>query len=69
MGAIERFVRPVTHQNFPDDLLPQPLREANPLHLWRVVDGELTQDRTVPTAPVRPPDGGRSLRTSKGVLP
>ncbi|MFF4894860.1 aldehyde dehydrogenase (NADP(+)) [Streptomyces sp. NPDC001068] len=40
MGAIERFVRPVTYQNFPDDLLPEPLREANPLHLWRLVDGE-----------------------------
>ncbi|MGW7616043.1 aldehyde dehydrogenase (NADP(+)) [Streptomyces antimycoticus] len=43
MGAIERFVRPVTYQNFPDELMPQPLREANPLHLWRLVDGELTQ--------------------------
>jgi NADP-dependent aldehyde dehydrogenase len=43
MGAIERFVRPVTYQNFPDEFLPQPLREANPLHLWRLVDGELTQ--------------------------
>ncbi|MFB4263145.1 aldehyde dehydrogenase (NADP(+)) [Nonomuraea sp. GTA35] len=43
MGAIERFIRPVTYQNFPDDLLPQPLREANPLRLWRLVDGELTQ--------------------------
>ncbi|MEU0837659.1 aldehyde dehydrogenase (NADP(+)) [Streptomyces sp. NPDC005969] len=43
MGAIERFIRPVTYQNFPDDLLPQPLREANPLHLWRLVDGELSQ--------------------------
>jgi len=44
MGAIERFVRPVTYQNFPDDLLPESLREANPQHLWRVVDGELTRD-------------------------
>ncbi|MGW3745843.1 aldehyde dehydrogenase (NADP(+)) [Streptomyces sp. NPDC005146] len=43
MGAIERFVRPVTYQNFPDDLLPESLREANPQHLWRVVDGELTR--------------------------
>ncbi|KAB2970912.1 aldehyde dehydrogenase (NADP(+)) [Streptomyces sp. SS1-1] len=43
MGAIERFLRPVTYQNFPDDLLPQSLREANPLHLWRLVDGELTR--------------------------
>ncbi|MFI0509473.1 aldehyde dehydrogenase (NADP(+)) [Streptomyces sp. WSLK1-5] len=43
MGAIERFLRPVTYQNFPDELLPEPLREANPLHLWRLRDGELTQ--------------------------
>lgn len=44
MGAIERFVRPVTYQNFPDELLPQPLRETNELDLWRLVDGELTKD-------------------------
>ncbi|MET7438883.1 aldehyde dehydrogenase (NADP(+)) [Streptomyces sp. NPDC004082] len=43
MGAIERFVRPVTYQNFPDELLPEPLRESNPLGLWRLVDGELTR--------------------------
>ncbi|MGI5518522.1 aldehyde dehydrogenase (NADP(+)) [Streptomyces sp. CA-106131] len=43
MGAIERFLRPVTYQNFPDALLPEPLREGNPLHLWRLVDGELGQ--------------------------
>ncbi|MEU1199900.1 aldehyde dehydrogenase (NADP(+)) [Streptomyces sp. NPDC005813] len=43
-GAIERFVRPVTYQNFPDDLLPEPLRAANPQQLWRVVDGELTRN-------------------------
>jgi NADP-dependent aldehyde dehydrogenase len=43
MGAIERFVRPVTYQNFPDELLPEALRETNPLDLWRLVDGELTR--------------------------
>jgi 2,5-dioxopentanoate dehydrogenase len=43
MGAIDRFIRPVTYQNFPDELLPQPLREDNPLNLWRLVDGELTR--------------------------
>ncbi|MEU0851283.1 aldehyde dehydrogenase (NADP(+)) [Streptomyces flaveolus] len=43
MGAIDRFIRPVTYQNFPDDLLPQSLREDNPLDLWRLVDGELTR--------------------------
>jgi 2,5-dioxopentanoate dehydrogenase len=44
MSAIERFLRPVTYQGFPDELLPKPLRKANPLHLWRLVDGELTRD-------------------------
>ncbi|MFG3059505.1 aldehyde dehydrogenase (NADP(+)) [Streptomyces sp. NPDC048231] len=44
MSAIERFLRPVTYQGFPDELLPSPLREANTLHLWRLVDGELTRD-------------------------
>ncbi|MEU6656517.1 aldehyde dehydrogenase (NADP(+)) [Streptomyces sp. NPDC046900] len=43
MGAIERFLRPVTYQGFPDALLPEPLRETNPLGLWRLVDGELTR--------------------------
>ncbi|GAA2439244.1 aldehyde dehydrogenase (NADP(+)) [Actinomadura vinacea] len=32
-AAIERFLRPVTYQNWPQDLLPQPLRDANP---WNV---------------------------------
>ncbi len=38
--AIERFVRPVCYQNFPDALLPEALKEANPLGLWRLVDGQ-----------------------------
>lgn len=44
MSAIERFLRPVTYQGFPDELLPEPLREANTLRVWRLVDGELTRD-------------------------
>ncbi|GAX56414.1 aldehyde dehydrogenase (NADP(+)) [Streptomyces olivochromogenes] len=44
MSAIERFLRPITYQGFPDELLPEPLREANTLHLWRLVDGELTRN-------------------------
>ncbi|WP_328891737.1 aldehyde dehydrogenase (NADP(+)) [Streptomyces sp. NBC_00316] len=43
MSAIERFLRPVAYQNFPDELLPESLREANLLHLWRLVDGELSR--------------------------
>ncbi len=38
-AAIGRFLRPVTYQGVPDHLLPAPLRDANPLHLARCVDG------------------------------
>jgi alpha-ketoglutaric semialdehyde dehydrogenase len=36
--AVKRFVRPVTFQNFPDSLLPEELKESNPLNIWRLVD-------------------------------
>jgi NADP-dependent aldehyde dehydrogenase len=39
--AIERFQRPVGYQNLPDALLPAPLRQANPWHLNRRVDGRI----------------------------
>lgn len=38
-AAIERFLRPVAYQGFPDHLLPESLRESNPLGLPRLVDG------------------------------
>jgi NADP-dependent aldehyde dehydrogenase len=38
-GSIDRWLRPVTYQNVPDDLLPEALRENNPLKLPRRVDG------------------------------
>ncbi len=39
--AIERFLRPVCYQDFPGDLLPEDLQDANlPTHL-RLVDGTL----------------------------
>jgi NADP-dependent aldehyde dehydrogenase len=41
--AIDRFLRPVCYQNFPAELLPESLADANPLHLWRLQDGKLTQ--------------------------
>jgi NADP-dependent aldehyde dehydrogenase len=40
-AAIDRFLRPVTYQDAPDDVLPPPLQEANPWHLPRRVDGVL----------------------------
>ncbi|MGN4050765.1 aldehyde dehydrogenase (NADP(+)) [Pseudomonas sp. SM4] len=38
-AAILRFLRPVCYQNFPDSLLPTALKQANPLHLSRLLDG------------------------------
>ncbi|RFB04857.1 aldehyde dehydrogenase (NADP(+)) [Parvularcula marina] len=38
--AIDRFLRPVCYQNFPEGLLPEMLRDANPDALPRRVDGK-----------------------------
>ncbi|EKS9916676.1 aldehyde dehydrogenase (NADP(+)) [Burkholderia multivorans] len=42
-SSIERFLRPVCYQDFPADLLPEALTDANPLGLWRTRDGELVR--------------------------
>ncbi|MBA1201735.1 aldehyde dehydrogenase (NADP(+)) [Pseudomonas capeferrum] len=39
-AAILRFLRPVCYQDFPDSLLPEALRHANPLGLRRLLDGQ-----------------------------
>jgi len=39
--AIRRFARPLSFQNFPDKLLPEELKENNPLGIPRIVDGVL----------------------------
>ncbi|WMY77907.1 aldehyde dehydrogenase (NADP(+)) [Citricoccus sp. I39-566] len=39
--AIERFLRPVAYQDLPEALLPAPVRQSNPWHLNRRVDGDL----------------------------
>ncbi len=44
LTAIKRFMRPVAYQNLPDALLPDALKDANPLGIWRLVDDELTRD-------------------------
>lgn len=41
--AINRFLRPVCYQDMPQDLLPESLADANPLHIWRRIDGSMTQ--------------------------
>lgn len=39
--AIERFSRLVCFQNFPDASLPDELKDANPLGIWRMLNGSL----------------------------
>lgn len=42
--AIFRFARPVCYQGFPDQALPEELKDANPRGIWRMVDGQMTRD-------------------------
>ncbi|MGD0514179.1 MAG: aldehyde dehydrogenase (NADP(+)) [Terriglobales bacterium] len=42
--AIFRFCRPVCYQGFPQTALPEELKDANPMHIWRLVDGEMTTE-------------------------
>jgi NADP-dependent aldehyde dehydrogenase len=38
--GIRRFARPVSYQNWPDELLPEELKNDNPLHIMRTVNNE-----------------------------
>lgn len=42
MNAIYRFMRPIAFQNVPDALLPDPLKDGNPLGILRLVDDVYT---------------------------
>lgn len=44
MNAIYRFMRPIAFQNVPDPLLPDPLKDGNPLGIMRQVDGVNTAE-------------------------
>jgi len=39
--GIKRFARPIAFQNWPNDLLPDELKDGNPLGIWRTVNNEL----------------------------
>lgn len=45
VDAITRFVRPLSYQNWPENLLPDELKNSNPLGIWRTVNGKLSQDQ------------------------
>lgn len=48
--ALERFVRPVCYQDFPQSALPPELRDDNPRRIWRMVDGQMTKEPVAPVA-------------------
>ena len=43
--GIKRFARPIAFQNWPEELLPDELRNENPLGIWRTVNNELSKGK------------------------
>jgi alpha-ketoglutaric semialdehyde dehydrogenase len=43
--GIKRFARPIAYQNWSDSLLPDELKNGNPLGIWRTVNNVLTKDK------------------------
>lgn len=41
--AIDRYLRPVCYQNYPQALLPDSLKDENPLNIHRLINGELSK--------------------------
>ena len=42
--AVDRWLRPVSYQNWPDHLLPIALQNNNPLKIWRTINGQLSKE-------------------------
>ncbi|MCD9615687.1 aldehyde dehydrogenase (NADP(+)) [Chryseobacterium gleum] len=42
--AVKRFVRPISFQNWPDEFLPDELKNENPLQISRMVDGIMNSE-------------------------
>jgi 2,5-dioxopentanoate dehydrogenase len=43
--GIKRFARPVAFQNWENKLLPDALKDENPLNIWRVVNNEISREK------------------------
>jgi NADP-dependent aldehyde dehydrogenase len=42
--GIKRFARPIAFQNWSNNLLPDELKNENPLGIWRTVNNEMTKN-------------------------
>ena len=51
--AIFRFTRLVCYQGFPDSALPDELKDANPLGIWRMIDGGMSRDPSASAPPAQ----------------
>lgn len=47
VSSIKRWVRPFTYQDWPNESLPDALKNENPLKIDRVIDGKRTKDSIV----------------------
>lgn len=45
--GIKRFARPIAFQNWSNNLLPDELKNENPLDIWRTVNNELTKEPVI----------------------
>lgn len=45
--GIKRFARPICFQNWPNNLLPDELKNENPLGIWRTVNNELSKEKVI----------------------
>jgi NADP-dependent aldehyde dehydrogenase len=43
-SAMRRWLRPISYQNYTNEMLPQALQDGNPLKLWRSLNGALSRD-------------------------
>lgn len=44
LGSIYRFLRPVAHQGYADELLPPALQNSNPWKIARTINGKISKD-------------------------
>lgn len=51
--AIKRFLRPVCYQDCPQEFLPDALKDENPLHIMRKLNGEFSRDEVRQLKPVQ----------------
>lgn len=46
-NSIKRWVRPFSYQDWPNNILPEELKNENPLHILRSVNGTLTKEEII----------------------